>query len=88
MEKTYTIKVILGQHSDPWINNPIKEAIHDAVYDIVVGAISPLPDVFTILGMLFFLATMALGNGKPYWYGIVSWAASAIAKVVYNGLAN
>lgn len=63
-----------------FILEPVGNALGDGLTALFVGTMHTLPMVLTVGGLICFLLTIALGNHRPYFWGIGMWAGSAIVR--------
>jgi hypothetical protein len=64
------------------IGRPIAEAVNGALYNGASAIVHILPIVLTAAGMVCFVLTMAMGNGRPYKWGLMCYAGSAVGRVI------
>ncbi|QKE56551.1 peptidoglycan metallopeptidase [Bacillus phage YungSlug] len=76
----------IAHHGFKWVGKyifePLGIAIKEGAHDILVATMHSLPLVLTCGGLVCFLLTIAIGNHKPYFYGLACWAGSAIMRVI------
>jgi hypothetical protein len=69
------------------IVKPIANALSTGIHELFVSVVHAIPIIATVAGLCCFLLTMAMGNGRPYKWGLMFWALSALGRVVGHGIA-
>lgn len=69
-----------------FVLSPVIDAIGYGIKAVAVAGLHALPGVATVCGLFCFILTIAMGNRKPYGWGLMFLAISAIAKVIAGEL--
>lgn len=62
------------------ILKPVGDALGEGVSALFSVIMHGLPPILIIGGLICFLITIAMGNHKPYFWGLAFWALSAIIR--------
>ncbi|UXR28925.1 hypothetical protein [Bacillus phage Nachito] len=61
---------------------PVGQAFLDGFHWLFIKTLEVSPLALTTVGLCCFILTIAWGKGKPYMWGMLAWALSAIIRVI------